>query len=174
MPEVSDCFELFGLTPDFAIDLADLARRYREQMARVHPDRFANTSQQQQREALEQAANLNEAYQVLRSSPRRAIHLLALRGHELPMEATVQDPEFLLAQLQWREDLDTLQANADLPGIAAFKKRLGEQQQGLEASFNDCWQDDSQQQTAERLMRRMQFLERLAQQVDRLEEQLDD
>ncbi|WP_435338056.1 hypothetical protein, partial [Acinetobacter sp. LH3_13] len=38
----------------------------------MHPDRFADASEREQRLALEQSASLNEAYQTLKSPTKRA------------------------------------------------------------------------------------------------------
>ena len=171
----SSCyFSLFELQPAFLLDQAELAARYRELVKAVHPDRFADASEREQRLALEQSARLNEAYQTLKSAPRRALYLLALRGRELPLEVTVQDPGFLLQQMGWREELEDLQDDADLAGVAAFKKRLKAAQSELEQRFADCWDDAAQRDEAERLVRRMQFLDKLAHEVRDLEERLDD
>ncbi|SDI90147.1 Co-chaperone protein HscB [Pseudomonas delhiensis] len=167
-------FALFDLQPAFRLDLDALGQRYRELARSVHPDRFADATEREQRVALERAAELNDAYQTLKSAPRRALYLLSLRGQALPLEATVQDPEFLLQQMQLREELEDLQESADLDGVAAFKRRLKEAQQQLEDSFADCWDDAERRPQAERLVRRMQFLDKLAQEVRQLEERLDD
>jgi molecular chaperone HscB len=167
-------FALFDLQPAFRLDLDALGQRYRELVRSVHPDRFADASEREQRVALERAAELNDAYQTLKSAPRRALYLLSLRGQALPLEATVQDPEFLLQQMQLREELEDLQDSADLDGVAAFKRRLKTAQQQLEDSFADCWDDAARREQAERLVRRMQFLDKLAQEVRQLEERLDD
>lgn len=167
-------FALFELQPDFRIDQQELAARYRELARAVHPDRFADAGEREQRQALERSAALNEAYQVLRSAPRRARYLLALDGHELPLEATVQDPEFLLQQMHWREELEDLSDSLDLAGVATFKQRLKQAQQQLEDQFAACWNDNAQREQAERLVRRMQFLDKLSHEVRELEERLDD
>lgn len=167
-------FALFDLQPAFRIDPAQLSARYRELAKAVHPDRFADASEREQRLALERSAQLNEAYQTLKSVPRRALYLLALRGRELPLEATVQDPDFLLQQMQWREELEELQDSADLAGVAVFKRRLKEAQERLDAQFADCWDDAGRRDEAERLVRRMQFLDKLVHEVRALEERLDD
>ena len=144
-------------------------------MARgVHPDRFADGSEREQRLALEQSASLNEAYQTLKSPAKRARYLLALKGGELPLEVTVHDPEFLMQQMQWREELEDLHDSADMAGIAAFKRRLKVAQNQLNDSFAACWDDAAQREQAERLMRRMQFLDKLTYEVRQLEERLDD
>lgn len=167
-------FALFDLQPGFRIDLEALGNRYRELVRTVHPDRFADASEREQRLAQSRAAELNDAYQTLKSVPRRALYLLALRGDALPLEATVQDPEFLLQQMQLREDLEDLQDSADLDGVEQFKRQLKSAQQRLEEDFADCWDDAARRELAERLVRRMQFLDKLAQEVRQLEERLDD
>ncbi|TBU94444.1 co-chaperone HscB [Phytopseudomonas dryadis] len=167
-------FALFELQPSFNLDLEQLATRYRELARSVHPDRFADASEREQRLALERSASLNEAYRTLRSDSQRARYLLAMRGPELPLEVTVQDPEFLMQQMQWREELEELQDDADLAGVAAFKRRLKVAQQALNERFAVCWDDVERREEAERLMRRMQFLDKLSHEVRQLEERLDD
>lgn len=167
-------FALFDLQPAFRLDLEQLAVRYRELARNVHPDRFADAPEREQRVALERSASLNEAYQTLKSAPKRARYLLTLKGDEIPLEVTVHDPDFLLQQLQWREELEDLQDDADLDGVAAFKRRLKTAQEQLEDSFAACWDDAAQREQAERLMRRMQFLDKLSYEVRQLEERLDD
>lgn len=167
-------YALFELAPAFRLDLDHLATRYRELARAVHPDRFADASEAEQRQALERSAELNEAYQTLKSAPRRARYLLAIRGQEVPQEITVHDPEFLMQQMQWREELEDLQDNADVEGIVPFKQRLKAAQGALEDDFAGCWDAPAEREQAERLMRRLQFLDKLAQEVRRLEERLDD
>ncbi|MGE4405454.1 co-chaperone HscB [Pseudomonas sp.] len=167
-------FALFGLQPDFELDLDSLAARYRELARQTHPDRFADAAESEQRQALERSANLNEAYQTLKSPSRRARYLLAVEGHEVPLEATVQDPQFLMQQMHWREELEELQEQADLAGVATFKSRLKQAQQVLNGDFARVWRDPSRRAEAERLVRRMQFLDKLSQEVRQLEERLDD
>lgn len=167
-------FALFDLQPAFNLDHQALAARYRELARQVHPDRFADASEAEQRSALERSANLNEAFQTLKNPARRARYLLMLSGSELPLEVTVKDPEFLMQQMQWRDDLEDLQDAADLDGIAAFKSKMKAVQQQIEASFAELWDDPARREDAERLMRRMQFLDKLVLEVRQLEERLDD
>ncbi|WP_439861167.1 co-chaperone HscB [Pseudomonas sp. MBLB4136] len=167
-------FALFDLKPSFRLNLDELAARYRELARTVHPDRFADASEREQRLALERSASLNEAYQTLRHAPQRARYLLTLSGPELPLEVTVQDPGFLMQQMHWREELEDLQDSADVAGVAAFKRRLKVAQDELNESFASSWDDPARREEAERLMRRMQFLDKLAHEVRQLEERLDD
>ncbi|MGH8631728.1 MAG: co-chaperone HscB, partial [Burkholderiales bacterium] len=156
------------------LDLERLAARYRELARSVHPDRFADASEREQRLALEHSASLNEAYQTLKHASQRARYLLALRGRELPLEVTVQDPAFLLQQMHLREELEDLQDSADLAGVATFKRHLKVAQDELNEGFAACWDDAARREEAERLVRRMQFLDKLSYEVRQLEERLDD
>ncbi len=165
---------LFGRAPTFDLDQSHLAERYRELARETHPDRFADASDREQRQALERAAQLNDAYQTLKTPCRRAHYLLSLRGDSLPLEATVQDPEFLMQQMMLREELEDLQDSADVAGVASFKKRLKTAQANLERDFSVCWANPEERIQAERLMRRLQFLDKLAREVRDLEERLDD
>ena len=74
-------FELFGLPLSFDVDMGQLDSRYRELQRTVHPDRFANASDQERRISMQQATQINEGYQVLKDSLRRGRYLLELCGH---------------------------------------------------------------------------------------------
>ncbi|MCY1535687.1 Co-chaperone protein HscB [compost metagenome] len=76
--------------------------------------------------------------------------------------------------MHWREELEDLQDSADLAGVATFKRRLKVAQEELNESFAVCWDDPARREEAERLMRRMQFLDKLSHEVRQLEERLDD
>ncbi|MGX5218481.1 co-chaperone HscB [Pseudomonas sp. S9] len=167
-------FALFDLQPSFRLDLDQLAVRYRELARAVHPDRFADADAREQRVALEKSASLNEAYQTLKNAPQRARYLLALSGPELPLEVTVHDPDFLMQQIQLREELEELQDAADIEGVLQFKRQLKVASDELNESFAVCWDDPARRDEAERLMRRMQFLDKLSHEVRQLEERLDD
>lgn len=166
-------FQLFELPVAFELDMAALEARYRDAVRLVHPDRFAAASEQEQRAAVERAASLNEAYQVLRSATKRALYLLNLHT-PMDEEATVQDPEFLFQQMEWGEELEELEDSADFAAIGRFRKRLLQARSEVEQVFADCWQQDDQRQQAERQVRRMQFLDKQLREVRELEERLDD
>lgn len=166
-------FALLDLKPHFDINLNNLAERYRAKVALVHPDRFISASEREKRIALEQSANLNEAYQLLKTPSQRARYLLSLRGGNIPLETTVQDPEFLMQQMQWHEELDDLNEQADIEKLTNFKKRIKQMQASLEADFNEFWQQSDTYLRAEQLVRRMQFMDKLILSVKQLEEHLD-
>ncbi len=107
-------FELFKFSPAFNIDTAVLAERYRELQRAVHPDKFANDTEQQRLLSVQRTAQVNDGYQTLKDPIRRAEHMLALRGIDLSHETTtVKDTAFLMQQMEWREALEEVQGSDD-------------------------------------------------------------
>lgn len=169
----TDYFALFALQPTFAIDTAALAVTYRQLAKDVHPDRFASATAAEQRQAVERAAELNEAFQTLKSPTQRALYLLRLQA-DLPEETTIQDGEFLLQQMEWREQLEDLQEQADLQALERFIGELQQARSKIDHAFALCIEEPQQRLQAERLARRMQFLDKMFYEVRQLEERLDD
>ncbi|WP_137221292.1 co-chaperone HscB [Shewanella sp. MEBiC00475] len=107
-------FNLFNVVPAFDIDTALLAERYRELQRAVHPDKFANDTEQQKLLSVQRTAQVNDGYQTLKNPLRRAEHMLSLRGIELSHETTtLKDGAFLMQQMEWREALEDIQQSSD-------------------------------------------------------------
>jgi molecular chaperone HscA len=96
-------FELFGLKAGFEVDGETLALRYRDLQKETHPDRFANASEQERRLSVQLAAQINEAFRVLKSPLARARYLLELKGVVIDDTDTRMDPAFLMEQMELRE-----------------------------------------------------------------------
>lgn len=115
----SSDFDIFGLTPLFAIDRAALDARWKELQREAHPDRFATAPAAAQREAMQWSVRINEAYQRLKDPLKRAAYLCELNGAPIRAEDnTAMPPAFLMQQMQWREDLDDAKTLADLEHMA--------------------------------------------------------
>lgn len=107
-------FSLFSLLPDFKINLSELKESYLSLQQECHPDRYANGSEADQRQAVQQTAFLNQAYQTLNSPLRRAIYLLELQAVDFnPDSQTHTDTVFLMSQLELREQLEAVEEAAD-------------------------------------------------------------
>src|SRR3990167_5428696 len=120
-------FELFGLPVAFDIDTDELAVRYRALQRRVHPDKFANASDQDRRLSLQMTALINEGFHTLKDPVRRGLYLLSLRGIDLGDETdTTMDPAFLLEQMELREELEEVR-QADNPHklLRSEERRVG-------------------------------------------------
>lgn len=125
-------FALFDLPVRYALDIADLTQRYHDLQRAVHPDRFASGSAQDQRRAVQMAADLNRAYDVLRSPLKRAQYLLQLHGIDNPSEATVQDRGLLLEQMELRERL------GDIDGSPVMAEALARFEQDIQGRYGDA------------------------------------
>ena len=113
-------FELFGLPSQFKLDGGLLSSQFRELQKRFHPDNFATASERDRLMAVQQAAQINDAYQVLKQPISRAEYLLAENGVEIRGEQqTMQDPMFLMEQMELREELEDIADSSD-PESALF------------------------------------------------------
>jgi molecular chaperone HscB len=118
-------FELFGLHPAFDVPMDAVERSYREIQSHVHPDRFADATDAERRAAMQWATRVNEAYETLREPLKRARYLLALRGVDAEVETnTSMPPEFLMAQMEWREAVEEAKEAADVDGLDHLLVRL--------------------------------------------------
>jgi molecular chaperone HscB len=108
---VANYFSSFDLEPAFTIDLAALEHRYEQLMTICHPDRFSAAPAFEKRAAAKRAADINEAFNVLKQPVSRAGHLLQLSGIDLPaLERQPAAPEFLFEQMMLRERVQAYDA----------------------------------------------------------------
>ena len=169
-------FELFGLPVTFDVDVDDLASRYREMQRSVHPDRFANASDQDRRLSLQMTALINEAFQTLKDPVRRGRYLLGLRGVDLGDETdTAMDPAFLMEQMELREQLDEV-TQADNPHklLAELANRIEQRLHDSIEHFRSVLTEGTPEAGAKarNVVREMQFLKKMRQEIDNLEEEL--
>lgn len=169
-------FELFDLPVSFDIDTDNLAARYREMQRHVHPDKYANASDQDRRLSLQITALINEAFQTLKDPVRRGRYLLSLRGIDLGGETdTAMDPAFLMEQMELRENLDAVkQADNPHKQLAELANRIEQRLQEGIGQFRRALADDTPESNkkARNAAREMQFLEKLRLEIDSLEEEL--
>lgn len=112
-------FEIFGLTPAFALDRDALDARWKDLQREAHPDRFAASDAQAQRLAMQWSVRINEAYQRLKDPLRRAAYLCELNGVPIGAENNTAMPAaFLMQQMQWREELEEAQGSEALERMA--------------------------------------------------------
>lgn len=170
-------FELFSLPQQYAVDIERLDARYRELQRSVHPDRFARAGDQERRISMQQAAQINEAYQVLKDPLRRGRYLLQLRGHSVDdQQRTHQDPAFLMQQIDLRESLDEVRHQADpLGALRALADRISDQYRALETGLGEALDSaDADPAEALALVLKMQYFTRLHDEVQTLEADLED
>lgn len=168
-------FELFDLEPAFALDIDELQSRYRELQARYHPDRQAAGEARQQREALQASTRINEAYRTLRDPRLRARHLLTLANIPFDEERdTLNDPDFLMRQLELREALEEAQESDDpLTTLDALHGRLRRQRGELIDRFAENYAQ-GKFESAKADVLQMSFFDRLLSQIEERLSALED
>lgn len=166
-------FELFGLPVAFAVDTDDLAARYRTLQRNFHPDKFAHASDQERRFSVQLSARFNEALQTLKDPVRRGRYLLQLKNIATDEETdTVMTPDFLMQQMELRERLeDAVDARALDDTRAAIARQFDERLSQLSARLESAEPGDWLEARA--LVRELQFLQKLQQEVRAREEALD-
>lgn len=172
----SNYFDLFKLPISFEVDLKGLSERYRSLQNSVHPDRFANASDMERRLSVQQSARINEAFQTLKNPLSRAKYLLEINGIDMNADTDTQmDPQFLMQQMELRESLgevknsvnpidELLKINNNIDQsissiILELKRIFPAGQPGDLAVARDC-------------VRRLQFMIRLQEEAQSLEEML--
>ncbi|MGF1722602.1 co-chaperone HscB [Vibrio kyushuensis] len=166
-------FELFGLPIQFALDGSLLSSQFRELQKRFHPDNFAAASERDRLMSVQKAAQINDAYQALKHPISRAEYLLSLNGVELQSETqTLQDPLFLMEQMELREELEDIESATDAEDkLFDFESRISamfkKQQSELEIELRNAdWT------SAADLVRKLKFIAKLLQQIEQVEDRL--
>lgn len=158
-----DHFQLFGLPQSFAIDATQLDQHYRALQAQVHPDKFAHLSETEQRLAMQHSIQVNEAYQTLRKPLSRARYLLSLQGVDTQEETNTAMPlEFLMEQMEWREAVAEAR---DVEMLDELEARLHRETRALEAQLADKIDAEKNYADAAGLVRKLRFMEKLAEEI---------
>ena len=167
----SSDFELFDLAPCFAQDSGAIEARWKELQREVHPDKFSTEGAAAQRVAMQWSVRINEAYRRLKDPLKRAAYLCELHGEPVNAENnTAMASDFLLQQMQWREELEDATSIDELDRLAAqvASARL--------ALLQQCAQllDEKQDyKAAVQQVRALMFIERFASDVQSRLDQMD-
>lgn len=173
-PLTQNHFELFGLPVRFEVDRPALDAAYRQVQATVHPDRHASSGDTERRLAMQLATQANEAYRTLRDPISRGAYLCGLNGIDLKIETnTAMPPEFLMQQMQWREQLDDVRDARDPAGLAALERSIGTARDGLLAELSAACDERRDFDTAGALVRRLHFIDRIEREIESVADTID-
>ncbi|RXJ73137.1 co-chaperone HscB [Veronia nyctiphanis] len=166
-------FELFGLPCQFELDGSSLSSDFRELQRRFHPDRFVTASEQERLMAVQKAAQINDAYHTLNDPVRRAEYILSLNGVELKDEQqTMQDPAFLMQQMELREELEDIPHASDPDSeLFDFDAKVSELHRDLLSELSNVLVEQDWQVAANGV-RKLKFVVKLQQEIERIEDQL--
>ncbi|WP_044470529.1 Fe-S protein assembly co-chaperone HscB [Mannheimia massilioguelmaensis] len=166
-------FELFDLPIDFNVDQTVLSTRYLALQKTLHPDNFAHASAQEQRIAMQKSAEVNDALQILKDPIARADSIIALNiGEQQNLEEnSTHDVAFLMQQLEWREQLESIENAQDLDGLMVFSTQIESEHKNKiyelsTALSNKDWEH------AQILNDRLRFIKKLMVDIEHIEEKL--
>ncbi|MCS0456127.1 co-chaperone HscB [Vibrio diabolicus] len=166
-------FELFGLPSQFKLDGSLLSSQFRELQKRFHPDNFATGSERDRLMAVQKAAQINDAYQVLKNPISRAEYILAEQGVEIRGEQqTMQDPMFLMEQMELREELEEIADSTDPESaIFDFDSKVSKMYKQHLASVEQELDDGLWAEAADRV-RKLKFIAKLKNEIELVEDKL--
>jgi molecular chaperone HscB len=160
-------FELFGLLASYGLDQEVLEKAYREIQAQVHPDRFAHAGDAERRASLQWTTRVNEAYRTLKDPVQRGRHLLELHGVDVAFETNTQMPtEFLMQQLEQREELEAATGKKDPSRLDRLRAGLSVSKKALEKEIGTAIDAKRDYSGAAELVRKLMFLDRLDSEID--------
>lgn len=154
-------FELFHLTPAYALDVEALDSAYRQLQTEIHPDRFAHAGEADQRLAVQWAARANEAYKTLKSPFARANYLLELQGIQaLDANNTAMPMDFLVQQMEWRETLAEAIAAKNPDALEQLEQETRSQGKRLLAELTELLDQRHDYNQATEVVRKYRFIEK--------------
>lgn len=160
-------FELLGLPVAYSVDPATLERGYRDVQTRVHPDRFAASTEAERRVAVQWAARANEAYRTLRDPVERARYLLNLKGFDTAEESnTAMPPDFLMQQMELRESAAEARRSRDRPRLEQLHRDIESQRREMLSMLERALDVDRNYDAGCSVVRKLRFLEKLDQEIE--------
>lgn len=160
-------FQLFGLPESFALDEGALDHAYRDIQAEIHPDRFAHAGEAEKRLSMQWASRVNEAYRTLRQPFERARYLLELNGVDaLDAEGNPMSQDFLMQQMEWREQLMKAKDDEDVHGMERLEADLRSAADILLHELGFLLDEKQDYPRAAEALRKYRFMERLLAEVD--------
>jgi molecular chaperone HscB len=166
-------FDLFGLPAAFGLDREALEKAYLEIQSRVHPDRFAHACDAERRASMQWTTRVNEAYRILKDPVQRAKHLLELQGIDVGFETNTQMPtDFLLRQLELREELESAVHKKDPALLDALRSALANEKLLLEGQLAEALDRKKDLEESTGQVRKLMFLHRLDEEIDSAYEEI--
>ena len=167
-------FDIFGLDETFSVDQAGLRARFRDLQRKYHPDNFATASEAEKRMSAQFAAHINEAFVTLKDPVLRARYILSRHGVDLS-HGSHMDTAFLMEQMELREELElACSANGGMSALMSLTDKVNRDYHAkldeLAALLDD--RAGPELEEAEKLVRELQFYDRILQEIEEAEEGL--
>jgi len=160
-------FELFDLKTSFFVDDDALKKAYQKQVTRFHPDNFATKSSAEQLQALQNTSLVNSAYTALKTPLNRANYLLNSEDVDpFDEKDTNIDANFLLSQIELREQLEGIKEQQDSLALDEFIERVQDFIRDNVASISEAFMQSRDLQEIKTLVRELKFYDQLNKQAN--------
>ncbi len=114
-------FELYNIPVSFYPDANTVKNKFYELSRQYHPDRFANSDDNEKAEVLQMAAFNNDAYKILSSNYATMGYILRINDMLEDQEKYSLSPDFLMEMMELNEAISEYELepdNADLQNEA--------------------------------------------------------
>lgn len=168
-------FEIFSIAVSTEPDIEKLKEANRELQQQVHPDRFANGSAAEQRQAMQITSLINQAFKTLQEPVLRLQYMLGLKGLDMSTETdTSMDGAFLMAQMELREEIADIRSQSDpLDVLDTMRMELKNKFADLIQHFDEAYQADELGRGRE-IVHKLQFLNKAQNEINDITIQLED
>lgn len=170
----ADYFQLFNLPEQYAIDVKLLEANFRKIQSASHPDRFVNAPASEKLASMQLATLSNEAYGALKNAARRAKYLLERRGIDAVADTNTALPmDFLMQQMEWREQLDDAKQAKDIESLERLYLQLRAEAKAMEANLGELFDVTKDDVAATELTRKLIFIDKVCADIQQAIEYLD-
>jgi molecular chaperone HscB len=159
-----DPFTLFGIPTLFGINAKSMADTYFIRLRQLHPDRFINKTNEEQKYAVAQSIRLNDAYRILCNPAERAAYLVELSGWNVPGQKNGKlSQEIMLQQFALRETLENVK---DIKSLDNLKIKVNNEVKNCLSILNDAFQEQ-EKTTAQCKTVELQFLQKFQHEIEK-------
>jgi molecular chaperone HscB len=124
---------------------------------------------------VQHASHINEAFRVLKDPLSRARYLLELNGVPFDEHASNMDPAFLMQQMELREALEGVRTQADpFAALMGLRDDAEARERALVEELAACFTQGGKAalERVPELIRKLQFMRKLVEEAEELEEDL--
>jgi len=155
---MQDYFDLLKIKKSFDISLDSLEVSYQELISEHHPDRNMDRSSEEQARAFQNTSLINSAYETLKSPLKRATYLLELENiNPFDETDTSMNMDFLMSQIELREELDSFKSNQDELGLDNFIHKIKSLINDNVKNISDNFQKEVSLDIIKNLVRELKF-----------------
>ncbi len=128
-----DHFDILGVSKIYNVDKYSLESTYKDIQKVIHPDNFANYSNNIKENSEFLSSYINEAYTTLKDDYERSLYMLLLEGIEIKEDDKLSNPKYLEEIMEINEKID--EASSEL---MALKEDVRDRIEEIKYDFNEA------------------------------------